>query len=63
MLVEDGERASRFRIIDEAVKRIIIPHHVHTGSHFAYFFLIRAVIDVMTYHIALREKKVLKQYP
>ncbi len=26
-------------IIDEALKRYIIPHHVHIGSHLAYFFL------------------------
>ncbi len=26
-------------IIDEAMKRYIIPHHIHIGSHLAYFFL------------------------
>ncbi len=28
-----------FNVIDEALKRYIIPHHVHIGSHLAYFFL------------------------
>ncbi len=26
-------------VTDEALKRYIIPHHVHIGSHLAYFFL------------------------
>ncbi len=31
--------ASLLCIIDEAMNRYVITHHVHFGSHLAYFFL------------------------